>query len=140
MKMKMTKIFLAALAACVMTVSAHAQVNNRQDKASQGKIYDQVEQMPTFPGGTQEFFNYFGHEMKYPKDAFEKKISGKVVVDFVVEKDGSISNVKINKSIYPSLDAEAKRVVEAMPKWNPGKQDGKLVRVKFTMPVSFSLD
>lgn len=140
MKMTMTKIFLAALAACVMTVSAHAQVNNRQDKASQGKIYDQVEQMPTFPGGTQEFFKYFGHEMKYPKDAFEKKISGKVVVDFVVEKDGSISNVKINKSIYPSLDAEAKRVVEAMPKWNPGKQDGKLVRVKFTMPVSFSLD
>ena len=101
------------------------------------KVYDVVEQMPSFPGGQAEMMRYLAKNAKYPKDAYEQKISGRVLVQFVVEKNGSISNVKIMKSIFPSLDKEAMRLVKNMPRWTPGKQNGKAVRVKYTVPVSF---
>ena len=77
--------------------------------------------------------------MKYPADAEKKKIEGRVIATFVVDKDGSITDAEIVRSVYPSLDAEALRVINAMPKWVPGRQSGKAVRVKYTVPLTFSL-
>jgi protein TonB len=95
--------------------------------------------MPEFPGGMEALMQFMGQNMKYPKDAQKRKKQGRVLVTFVVEKDGSVSNAVVVKSVWPSLDAEALRVVRAMPKWAPGKQNGKVVRVKFTMPFNFAL-
>ena len=95
--------------------------------------------MPQYPGGMQALFSYLQENITYPKDAQEKKISGRVLVTFIVEKDGSISSVETVKSVFPSLDEEAVRIVKGMPNWKPGKQNGKVVRVKYTLPISFSL-
>lgn len=100
---------------------------------------DVVEQMPSFPGGTQALFDYLKENMHYPEDCEETCVQGRVVVSFVVERDGSITESKVVKSVYPSLDEEALRVVNGMPKWFPGKQNGKSVRTKYTIPVSFKL-
>jgi len=109
--------------------------------ANDDKIYDVVEWMPSFPGGMGALMSWIGQNIKYPAAAATKKISGRVIVQFVVEKDGSISNVKVAKSVVPLLDAEAMRVVRSMPKWIPGKQYqyGEAVRVKYTVPVTFHL-
>lgn len=103
------------------------------------KVYDVIEQMPTFPKGQEALFNYVMHSIKYPAKAAKKGIQGRVIVSFIVGKDGSISNAEIARSVDPDLDAEALRVVSSMQKWNPGKQDGKPVRVKFTIPITFRL-
>lgn len=95
--------------------------------------------MPEYPGGMQAMMSFIGENVKYPEDAMEKNISGKVFVSFVVEKDGSVSEAKVVKSVCASLDNEALRVVNAMPKWTPGKMDGKNVRVKYTLPFTFKL-
>ena len=87
----------------------------------------------------EAMIQFMQQNMKYPKDAQKRKKQGRVLVTFVVEKDGSVSNAVVVKSVWPSLDAEALRVVRAMPKWAPGKQNGKVVRVKFTMPFNFAL-
>ena len=96
--------------------------------------------MPVFPGGMQGMINFLSENISYPKDAQEKKISGRVIISFVVEKDGSVSEVQTVKPLYPSLDEEAVRIVKNMPNWIPGKQKGQTVRVKYTLPISFSLD
>lgn len=101
------------------------------------KIYDVVEQMPQFPGGPQEIFRFLHETIKYPEKSKRAGINGRVIVTFVVEKDGSISQAKITKSVSEELDAEALRVIGAMPKWTPGRQDGKAVRVRYTLPVTF---
>ena len=80
---------------------------------------------------------YLAENVKYPQDAYEQKIGGRVLVQFVIEKDGSISDVEIARGVFPSLDEEAIRVIKVMPRWNPGKQNGKAVRVKYVLPVSF---
>ena len=82
---------------------------------------------------------YLSENIKYPEAAEKAGEQGRVVVNFIVEKDGAVSNVKVVRSVTPTLDAEAVRVIKAMPKWVPGKQDGKLVRVKYNVPVSFRL-
>lgn len=107
----------------------------------EGKIFDMVEEMPQFPGGPSALFEYLSKNVKYPDPvaAMENGIQGRVIVSFVVEKDGSISLVRILKSVEPSLDAEAMRVVRSMPKWTPGKQNGEPARVKYTLPVTFKL-
>ena len=102
-------------------------------------IYDTVEQMPEFPGGLSACMSYIARNVKYPTIALENGIQGRVVVQFCVEKDGSISNTVATKSVNPYLDKEALRVVSSMPKWTPGKQKGKPVRVKYTLPVHFRL-
>ena len=102
-------------------------------------IYDTVEQMPEFPGGLSACMSYIARNVKYAKIALENGIQGRVVVQFCVEKDGSISNTIVTKSVNPYLDKEALRVVSSMPKWTPGKQKGKPVRVKYTLPVHFRL-
>ena len=98
-----------------------------------------VEQMPEFPGGIKELMDYLGTNVKYPENAMKKNVQGRVVVQFVVEKDGSLSEASVIRSIDPDLDAEALRVVQTMPKWKPGMQKGQAVRVKYTLPVSFKL-
>ena len=107
--------------------------------APDNKVYEVCEQMPSYVGGQQELMKYLIENVRYPKAAVEAKQQGRVVVQFVVEKDGAVSGVKLLKSVTPLLDAEAIRVVKAMPKWNPGKKDGKLVRVRYALPVSFRL-
>ena len=108
-------------------------------KVEETKVFDVVEEMPQFPGGQAALLEYLSKNIKYPVVAEENGIQGKVIVTFVVERDGSISDVKVVKSVDPSLDKEASRVVKSMPKWQPGKQNGSAVRVKYTVPVQFRL-
>ena len=100
------------------------------------KIFDVVEQQPQFPGNLNQ---YLRDHINYPTIAQENGIQGKVIVQFVVERDGSITQVNVIRGVDPSLDKEAVRVVKRMPKWTPGMQDGKPVRVRFTLPVNFRL-
>ena len=106
----------------------------------QGDVFDVVEEMPQYPGGPQALFKFLGENVQYPAEAEKAGIQGRVIATFVVEKDGSISQPTVVKSVDPLLDAEAIRVISAMPNWIPGKQNGKVVRVKYTVPLSFNLD
>ena len=103
------------------------------------KPFDVVEQMPEFPGGMPELMKFLQENVKYPEEAMKNGIQGRVVVQFIVEKDGSISEAKVIKKVNELLDAEALRVIGEMPKWTPGKQKGQEVRVKFVLPVTFRL-
>ena len=100
---------------------------------------DIAEQMPMFPGGDRKLMEYLASSIQYPPECKESCIQGRVIMTFVVERDGSISNAKVAKSLDPQLDAEALRVVKAMPKWIPGRQGGVTVAVKYTIPVTFRL-
>ena len=105
----------------------------------ENKVFDVVEQMPSVPGGPQALLQYLNNNVKYPVVAQENGVQGRVVISFVVEKDGSVTDVQVAKSVDPSLDKEAQRVVKSMPHWIPGKQNGSAVRVKYVVPVSFKL-
>ena len=109
-------------------------------KEEENKVFDVVEQMPSFPGGNAALMNYLGQNIKYPVIAEENGIQGRVIVQFVVGKDGHISDVRVAKSVDPSLDKEAVRVVKGMPRWIPGKQNGQAVTVRYTLPVTFRLN
>ena len=108
-------------------------------EAEQGEIFQVVEERPQFPGGDAELMKFLQQNVKYPKEAQEQGKQGRVIVQFVVNTDGSISNDTIVRSVDPSLDAEAVRIVRNMPNWTPGKQKGEPVRVRFTLPVTFRL-
>ena len=110
-----------------------------QEAPVEEEVFDVVEQMPQFPGGDAALFEYLSSHIKYPTIAEENGVQGRVIVTFVVERDGSITDVQVVKSVDPSLDKEASRVVKGMPKWIPGKQNGAPVRVKYTVPVTFRL-
>ncbi len=103
------------------------------------KVYDVVEKMPAYPGGIQALMKFLQENVNYPDKAQEKNVQGRVIVSFIVEKDGSITDVEVIRSVDPSLDAEALRVVKSMPRWIPGKQNGVPVRVKYNVPISFKL-
>ena len=103
------------------------------------KVFDVVEQMPAFPGGQAALIKWISENVKYPSIAEENGIQGRVVCSFVVERDGSVTDVKVVRSIDPSIDKEAVRVLKKMPRWNPGRQGGSPVRVKYTVPVTFRL-
>jgi TonB family protein len=121
--------------------SKPAEVKQVVKTSTQGEeIFKVVEQMPEYPGGMEELMKFLQRNVKYPKEAQEQGKQGRVVVQFVVNKDGSITDAKIVKSVDPQLDAEALRVVNAMPNWTPGKQRGKEVRTYFTIPVTFRLN
>lgn len=105
----------------------------------ENKVFDVVEEQPSFPGGQGALMAWLNDNIKYPVVAAENGIQGKVIVQFVVGKNGSISNVKVLRSVDPSLDKEAVRVVSNMPHWTPGKQNGASVNVRFTLPVTFRL-
>ena len=111
---------------------------NRQS-SDKSKVYDVVEEMPQYPGGPSALFEYLSQNIKYPSVAEENGVQGRVLVTFVVERDGTITDVRVVKSVDPSLDKEAQRVVNSMPRWIPGKQNGSPVRVKYTVPVTFKL-
>ena len=128
---------LIALMAALGFLTANAQKTVVSQKNE--KVYDMVEQMPEYPGGMPALIEFLKSNMKYPKDAETQKVEGKVLVLFVVETDGSISDVKVAKKVFPSLDAEAVRVVQAMPKWAPGKIKGRSVKVRYTLPIMFRL-
>ena len=124
--------------------SKESQTTNQQphriEKVQEDSPFDVVEQMPQFSGGMKALMDYLSTNISYPKEAHKKEIQGRVLVRFVVEKDGSISNAEVVKSVDPLLDAEALRVISSMPNWIPGKQNGKAVRVKYTIPITFNLD
>lgn len=102
-------------------------------------VFQVVEEMPDFPGGVQALMDYLSKNVRYPAEAHAIGAQGRVIVSFIVKKDGSISDTKVERSVNPYLDKEAERVIAAMPKWKPGKQRGQAVNVKFSVPVSFKL-
>lgn len=104
------------------------------------KVFTVVEQQPEFPGGTSEMYKYLSKNIKYPSAASRANVSGKVFMSFVVNVDGSIQDVSVLKGLGFGCDEEAMRVVKAMPKWKPGKQSGRAVRVKYNLPINFQLE
>ncbi len=120
----------------IQAETATATVSLQQKK---NKVYDQPEVLPEFPGGMQKLMEYLRTSVKYPAEAQKKSIQGRVFVQFIVEKNGTISHLEISKATHPLLDNEALRVVESMPKWTPGKVKGKAVRTSMTLPISFKL-
>ena len=109
------------------------------DSTAKEEVFMVAEQMPEFPGGMKELLKFLQENVKYPENAMKNNVQGRVIVQFVVEKDGTPTEFKVLRSVDPDLDAEALRVMKAMPKWKPGMQKGQVVRVKFTVPVSFKL-
>ena len=105
----------------------------------QGEVYDMVEVAPQFPGGTKELMAWLGKNIRYPVAAQEAGKQGRVVLQFVITKEGKVADIKIMRGVSPELDEEAVRVVKAMPAWTPGKQDGQAVNVRYTLPVTFRL-
>lgn len=120
-------------------IEEYVPVEVEEDEVVEQEIFQIVEEMPSFPGGDQKMMEYVAKNIKYPQIARETGVQGKVFVNFVVEPDGSVSNVKILRGIGGGCDEEAMRVVKSMPKWKPGKQRGKPVRVSYNLPVNFRL-
>lgn len=114
--------------------------NVEVEKKVEDYVFDAVEQKPSFPGGLVALNSYIGNNLQYPEKAKEKGVQGRVIVKFIVEKDGSISNVEVNRSVDADLDNEAMRVIKSMPKWNPAKQNGTEVRAYYYVPVTFRLN
>ncbi|MGP1420610.1 MAG: energy transducer TonB [Tannerella sp.] len=115
-------------------------VKVEEEEESSQQIFMVVEEMPEFPGGQAALMSFIAKSIKYPVVAQENGIQGRVTCSFVVNKDGSIVDAEVVRGIDPSLDKEALRVINTMPKWKPGKQRGKPVRVKFTVPINFRLN
>ncbi len=123
----------------VIIVNTKKYQEELDNEPKQPDVFDVVEGMPQFPGGAAALMQYLSQNIRYPKEAMEAKTQGRVIVQFVVEKDGSISGAHVVKSVNPQLDAEALRVISAMPNWTPGTQNGKPVNVKYAVPISFRL-
>ena len=133
----MKKFLIMALMALfgLTTVSAQKTVVAKKNQ----QVFDVVEKMPEYPGGQAALFEYLSTNVMYPADAEKQKIEGRVLVTFIVNTDGSITDIEVVRKAFPSLDAEAVRVISGMPKWIPGEQKGQKVRVKYTVPLSFHL-
>jgi len=133
----MKKFIIMSLMALfgLTTVSAQKTVVAKKNQ----QVFDGVEKMPEYPGGQAALFEYLQKNVKYPADAEKKKVEGRVLVTFVVNTDGSITDIEVVRKAFPSLDAEAVRVISGMPKWIPGEQKGQKVRVKYTVPLNFRL-
>jgi len=123
--------------AILFTINTTAMAQNK--KTSNDKVFEKVEDMPEFPGGEQAMMDFVSKNVVYPEEAINKGIAGRVFVGFIVEKDGSVSEVKVLRGIGGGCDEEAVRVVKSMPKWKPGKMKGKPVRVSYMMPIIFKL-
>ena len=109
------------------------------DSVTSEKVYSAVQVIPSFPGGMQAFYHFLSNTVRYPADAREHNTQGKVIVQFVVEKDGTLTALKLWKPVKDGLGEEALRVMKLSPKWNPGTQNGKAVRVAYSVPISFAL-
>ena len=140
------KYFFGILSMFVFTALCHAQnkaevvTDPTVNSVDTGQAFSVVEIAPEFPGGSGALLKFLSTNIKYPTISAEQGIQGSVYVSFIVERDGSISEVKNVRGVTTELDAEAIRVVKAMPNWTPGRQDGKAVRVKFVLPIRFRLD
>ena len=108
-------------------------------KVFKRKVYDLVDEMPSFPGGLEELYKWIDNNVQYPAVARENGIEGRVILKFIVEKDGSLSDSTVIHSVHPMVDREALRLVGQMPKWNPGKRAGVPVRVRYCLPIKFKL-
>ena len=108
-------------------------------KVFKGKVYDLVDKMPSFPGGLEELYKWIDNNVQYPAVARENGIEGRVILKFIVEKDGSLRDSTVIRSVHPMVDREALRLVGQMPKWNPGKRAGIPVRVRCCLPIKFKL-
>lgn len=128
-----------AAEAQTQTYVAPAAVQEEEEEEAAQQIFTVVEKQPEYPGGTAELFKYLSKAIKYPVIAQENGIQGRVVCSFVVNRDGSIVDIQVMRGVDPSLDKEAVRVISEMPKWKPGEQRGKPVRVRFILPVQFRL-
>ena len=123
----------------IIDVAPVISTEEEEEEEEEAKVFFIVEDMPEFPGGEMALRQYIANAIKYPVIAQENGIQGKVYVTFVVDKDGTISDARIARGVDPSLDKEALRVVNMLPKWKPGKQRGKAVRVSYTVPINFVL-
>ena len=103
------------------------------------KVFEVVDEMPSFPGGQSALFDFMAKNIKYPEVAEDNGIQGRVILTFIVKKDGALSDVRVAKSVDPALDKEAVRLIKSMPKWSPWIEKGQFVNVKFTVPVTFRL-
>lgn len=127
---------VAAVASDPTPLSDAPDISLQQDE---DPVYSEVDTPPSFPGGMSKLMHFLSKNLKYPEQSAKNGIEGKVIVSFIVEKDGRLTNIRVEKSVAPELDAEAVRVISVMPKWNPGKQKGKTVRTSVTQPVRFRL-
>jgi len=141
-----SKIVLGFLTALIFIAFAcnHKESNQSQNTIKTSKTEDQifniVENMPEFPGGEMALRTFIADSIRYPIEAQEKKIQGKVYISFVVNKTGKVINAKVVRGVDPSLDNEALRVVNSLPEWKPGRQHGKKVNVNYTVPILFQLN
>lgn len=139
----MKKILFIALLSFGFMANAMAQHFDEGEEvieqSESDKVFEVVEKMPSFPGGPGAMYDFMAKNIKYPEVAVECVIQGSVIVTFIVKKDGSLSDVRVAKSVDPSLDKEAVRIIKSMPKWIPGIEKGQYVNVKFTLPVTFRL-
>jgi TonB family protein len=127
---------IAILALTLLSLNASGQ---KTETGMTDGAYQKVDIMPEFPGGDAVLLKYIGDSTRYPKDAKEKGIQGKVIVRFMVQKDGTVSDVSVLQGVSPSLDSESIRVVKTLPKFTPGELNGKKVPVWFMIPITFSL-
>ena len=123
----------------MLCFTALATAGAQQTEKPLGNVYDIVDVMPQFPGGQGELMKFLRNNVKYPAEAQKKKIEGRVIVTFVVNKKGRIIDPTVERSAHPLLDAEALRVIKRMPKWTPGRMNGESVNVKFRLPITFKL-
>ncbi len=144
MKVKIKKRFLIAVIGAIVYFGINTEVKSQTDNAKtekqKGSVFVVVEEMPKYPGGVDAQVKFLTNNVKFPELARKEGVTGKVYVTFVIEKDGSVSNVRVIRGIGSGCDEEAIRVVKAMPKWIPGKQKGKTVRVQFNLPIVFNLN
>lgn len=135
MRKTITLLFLLAIG-----MAATAQVDKSNNIKEAETVYTVLEDAPQFPGGYEALYQYIAANVKYPETAKNKHITGRVLVGFVIEKNGSISNVQLLSCPDESLCEEAVRVVSSMPRWKPGRVQGKKVRAQYTLPINFTLD
>lgn len=145
------KCLLLAISALVLLViviapaRANAQdkrektTQTRKDTATDDKVYEVCEQMPIFEGGDAALLKYLRENLKYPDKTKDRGVQGRLVIGFIVEKDGSLTDVKVLRPVDIDLDAEALRVIKGMPKWIPGRQNGKRMRVRYLLPIHICL-
>jgi len=131
--------FTSLLLMLVVAPMMQAQVDENQAPKGESEVFVIVEEAPSYPGGEEAMYAFLGKHMEYPRKARENGITGSVYVTFIVEKDGSISNISIKRDIGAGCGAEVVRVIKMMPRWKPGRQKGNPVRCQFTLPVKFNL-
>ena len=134
----MKKIFVL-MAFVTLCFGAQAAEMNTLNTVNDDVVVDNPDVLPEFPGGMEALMSYIGNNVKYPEEACSKKVEGKVIVEFIVKKDGSVADAKVISKTDGQLNKEALRVVNSMPKWKPGRNKGKIVDVRFVLPVLFKL-